>query len=119
MVEQVLREKSRKFGIQIGDEVNVGNHLHLKIKISSRENFQKFLKSITTLIARKITGAKRGKKFGRFWQGLAFTRVLKSYAEEIRLGLYFDENRVEAAFGPKARQRMLDAFNEWIHQSSA
>jgi REP element-mobilizing transposase RayT len=71
LVSETLRQKAKKFGIRIDQIANVGNHIHLKIKISNRENFQKFLNATTTLIARKITGACRGKPFGKFWQGLA------------------------------------------------
>ena len=71
VVEGLLKQKAKKFGVSVADMANVGNHIHLKIKITSRESFQKFLKSVTTLIARRVTGARKGKPFGRFWQGLA------------------------------------------------
>jgi REP element-mobilizing transposase RayT len=115
-VQKILKDKARKFGVSIADQANVGNHIHLKIRITSRTSFQRFLKAVTTLIARKITGARRGKKFGRFWQGLAYTRVLKSYIEELNLKGYFHANRNEAEYGPAARERMLKAFNKWIYQ---
>lgn len=114
MVRQILREKSKKFGVKIADGANVGNHLHLKIKIQNRESFQKFLKSMTCLIARKITGARKGHKFGRFWQGLAFTRVLTSSLEELNLKGYIKANRIEAVKGEKARQVFLRQFNAWV-----
>jgi len=114
-VEKILKDKARKFGVSIADQANVGNHIHLKIRITSREGFQRFLKSVTALIARKMTGARKGKPFGRFWQGLAFTRVLKSYTEELNLKGYFYANRSEAALGPAARDRMLRAFNRWVY----
>ena len=88
-VEGILRAKAKKFGVRIDQMVNMGNHFHLKIKISSREGMGQFLKSTTTQIARKLTGARRGKPFGRFWQGLAFTRVLMSSLEELHLRGYF------------------------------
>jgi REP element-mobilizing transposase RayT len=117
--QKILNEKARKFGISIADQANVGNHIHLKIRITSRVSFQKFLKSITALIARKITGARRGKPFGRFWQGLAYTRVLKSYTEELNLKGYFHANRSEAEYGAEARERVLKAFNNWIYRERA
>jgi hypothetical protein len=116
MIHSILKEKSLRFGILIGDFANVGNHLHLKIKINDRESFQRFLKSITCLIARKVTGAKRGQKFGRFWQGLAFTRVLTSPLEELNLKGYIKANRIEAQDGEKARARFLTRFNQWVYR---
>jgi hypothetical protein len=116
-IERLLREKSKKFGVVIGDQANAGNHLHLKLRIQSRGNFQKFLKSITSLIARKVTGARRGRKFGRFWQGLAFTRVLTSRTEELNLTGYIMANRLEAATSPRKRDEFLKRFNHWVYWS--
>lgn len=113
-IEHLLREKARKFGVRIADLSNVGTHLHIKIRIASREAFQKFLKSITTLIARKVTGARRGRPFGRFWSGLAFSRVLKSRLEEFRLRGYFEANRREANQSYAARERYLERFHAWV-----
>jgi REP element-mobilizing transposase RayT len=114
LIRTILREKSKKFGIKIADGANVGNHIHLKLKIQDRESFQRFLKAITCLIARQITGARRGKKFGRFWQGLAFTRVLTSAMEELHLRGYIKANRIEARRGEKARSEFLKKFNLWV-----
>lgn len=113
LIQRVLKEKARKFGVEVANCINVGNHLHLKIRIASRESFQKFLKSITALIARGITGAKRGRKFGRFWQGLAFTRVLMSGREELLLNRYLVMNEWEARV-PKARSELFNLFNRYV-----
>ncbi len=116
LVDTLLKSKAKKFGVRIAEYVNVGNHLHIKIRISSREAFQKFLKSITTLIARKITGAKKGKRFGRFWQGLAFTRVLRSAFEELQLKGYFEANRRQASHSYRERDLFLTEFNLWVQK---
>jgi hypothetical protein len=75
------------------------------------------------LIARKITNAKKGNKLkatnqkqNKFWQGLAFTRVLKTSLEELQLKGYFKANRKQAAQGEKAREEFLNKFNEWIYK---
>jgi REP element-mobilizing transposase RayT len=114
MVERIIRQKAKKFGILIQDFANVGNHLHLKLKISSRENFQKFLKAITTQIAKGVTQAKKGKPFGRFWQGLAFTRILTSRKEELYLKGYIEANRKEAVHSRTQRQKFLKEFHAWV-----
>src|SRR6185503_10348171 len=103
-INQILKSKAKKFGVKIADRANVGNHLHLKIKIHSREAFQKFLISVTGLIARTVTGARKGKPFGKFWDELAFTRVLQSYTEELRLDGYLMANRMEAHVSKETRE---------------
>jgi hypothetical protein len=115
-IEKLLHEKAKKFGVKIGDYANMGNHLHLKVKISSRENFGKFLKSVSSLISRKVTGAKRGKPFGRFWQGLAYTRILTSPTEESQLKDYIEASRREVRDSKQAREDFLAQFNQWIYR---
>lgn len=115
-IQKLISSKAKKFGIRVAQYANVGSHLHLKIKISSRENFQRFLKSLTTLIARFVTGAKRGKPFGKFWQGLAFTRVLCSAKENLILDGYIAANRLEANEGTLSRALFLSQFQNWIYK---
>jgi len=117
-IKQLIFTKGKKFGVVIADYANVGNHLHIKIRCTSRPAFQRFLRSVTTQIARRVTGARRGKRFGRFWQHLAYTRVLKSSLEELRLKGYFIANREEADFGPAAREVSLRKFNAWVRSLS-
>jgi REP element-mobilizing transposase RayT len=123
IIRKILTEKSKKWGVQITEVVNVGNHLHIKLKFKYREGFQNFLRSTTAQIARKITNAKKGNKLkapsenqNKFWQGLAFTRVLKTSFEELQLKGYFKANRKQAKQGEKAREEFLNKFNEWIYK---
>lgn len=115
-VESILRTKAHKFGVKIAEFANVGNHLHLKIKITSRQTFGSFLKSVTTLIARQVTGARRGKPFGKFWQGQAFTRILVSKFEELNLFGYIKANQIEATQSKSARENYLKRFNAWVYR---
>ncbi|MCC7404935.1 MAG: hypothetical protein IT288_11115 [Bdellovibrionales bacterium] len=116
VVEGIIREKARKFGVRICQFANVGNHLHLKIRIASRPLFQAFLVSVTTLIARTLTGARRGKKFGKFWQGQAFTRVLVSRREELNLFGYIKANQIEGQKSKAAREHYLEKFHLWVYR---
>ncbi len=113
-IEQLLRVKAKKFGVEIKDFVNMGNHIHFQIKIINRKSFQNFLRSITSLVARHVTGARKGVKFGKFWGALAFTRVLTSYIELSQLEKYFMANRIQLRKGYGARTRYLDSANSWI-----
>jgi REP element-mobilizing transposase RayT len=113
-IQGILKAKARKFGVKIADQANVGNHIHLKVKIHSRELFQKFLISVTGLIARTVTGARKGKAFGRFWNELAFTRVLQSYTEELWLNGYFIANRLEANVSRASREQLLREYARWM-----
>ncbi len=114
-IDQLIRAKAKKFGVELKDFVNMGNHIHFQIRIVSRESFQNFLRSITNLIARHVTGARKGRKFGKFWQGLAFTRVITSFLELTGLQGYLTGNRVQLRRGYGARERYLASLNRWIN----
>ncbi len=106
-IDQILKKQSKKHFVKIMSYVNVGNHLHLKIRANSRDSFQAFLISITALIARAISGAKKGNQTGRFWDALAYTRILKTSYEEKILNKYFNANALEVIFGKEIRDIFL------------
>lgn len=75
-----------------------------------------FLKSFAATLARAITGAKKGNKFGKFWDGLVYTRVLTSKFEELGLKGYFEANHKEREYGLKEREMFLKRFNQWLYR---
>ena len=116
LVNTLLRAKARKFFVELIDYVNMGNHLHIKARFNDPKRFQQFLKSFSGLLARKITGAKRGQPFGRFWDGLVFTRVLCSKLEELGLRGYFEGNHREREMGYAERELWLKRFNQFLYR---
>lgn len=116
LVTALLRERSRKYFVEILDWVNMGNHLHLKVRFRDRRLFQNFLRTFSAILARKITGAHRGKEFGKFWDGLVFTRILTSKLEELSLRAYFEGNHRERELGPAERQRFLLRWNQFLYR---
>jgi REP element-mobilizing transposase RayT len=112
----LLRERSKKYFIEIIQWVNMGNHLHLKVRFKNRQNFQNFLRTLTAILARKITGAHRSKSFGRFWDGLAFTRIITTKFEELGLKAYFEANLRQRELGYSARIEYLKSFNQFLYR---
>ena len=103
-VEQAIRENAKKFGVTIQGFQNVGNHLHIIARFSRREGFQNFLRTVTALIARFVTGARRGKPFGRrFWDALAFTRVIVGRRDLAQTETYLQKNEIERENGKSIR----------------
>lgn len=107
IVKSLLENRARKFFIEVTDFVNMGNHLHLKVRFKDPKRFANFLRTFTAMLARKITGACRGVKFGKFWDGLAYTRVLTTKIEEYGLRRYFEANRIERDIGKLERENYL------------
>lgn len=116
-VDQIIERNAKKFGVRIHDRANVGNHLHLVLSFTSREVFQRFLKSVTGLIARHITRARKGKPFGRrFWDYTAFTRVIVGYRAFRTARQYIEKNEIEAVFGSIAR-KIVEEFESAVRRA--
>jgi REP element-mobilizing transposase RayT len=116
IVKNLLKERSKKFFIEILDFVNMGNHLHLKVRFKDKKRFQNFLRTFAALLARKITGAHRSNRFGKFWDGMVFTRALTSKIEELGLKGYFEGNHRQRELGYQERETYLKQFNQFIYR---
>jgi REP element-mobilizing transposase RayT len=112
----LLKDRSKKYFVEIIEWVNMGNHLHLKVRFKSRRNFQNFLRTFAAILARKITGAHRSKSFGRFWDGLVFTRIITTKFEELGLKAYFEANHRQRELGYAARTEYLKSFNQFLYR---
>jgi REP element-mobilizing transposase RayT len=75
-VQEILRELSQRHGIKVFEFANGGDQIHLLLRAKSRQGFQAFLRAFAGLTARLVTGAKKGKPSGKFWDALTFSRVL-------------------------------------------
>lgn len=110
-----LHERAQRFHIKIHDWVNMGNHLHLKISCKDPERIKLFLRTFAGLLARDLTGASKGTgKFGKFWDGLVYTRVLHSSLEELGLRGYFEGNHRQRELGYAERKRFLADWNTYL-----
>ena len=116
LVARLLKKQSRRFFIEILDFVNMGNHFHLKVRFKDRKRFGQFLKSFSAMVARAVTGARKGKAFGRFWDGLVYTRVLLTKFEEFGLRIYFEGNHRQRELGYSERDQYLKRFNQFLYR---
>jgi REP element-mobilizing transposase RayT len=103
-VRDVLRRMARRFDVRVYDFANVGSHLHLVLRARRREGFQGFLRSFTGIVARRITGAERGRQRGRFFDGLAWSRVVSWGRDYWGLRHYVFRNQIEGDLGPGIRE---------------
>lgn len=97
-LEKILRKFSERYAVKILSLANVGNHLHLQIKLRSRHTYRPFIRAITAAIAMAVTGVSRRRKAdGRFWDYRPFTRVVKSWRGYLQLRDYLKINQLEGA----------------------
>ena len=108
-VDRIVRSQAKACGIKIYHFINVGNHLHLVMKIKNRVLYARFIRAISGLIARLVTGRERAKakiissskdsaiptKF-KFWQARPFSRVVSWGREFNTITKYMNKNRFES-----------------------
>jgi REP element-mobilizing transposase RayT len=110
-IEILIPELATRFGVKVYRFSNSGNHLHLLINAPSRRAFQSYLRSLSGLLARKITHARKGHPIigGKFWDELAFTKVLSWGREFLNAQAYLVKNAIEG-LGASSVKRRKDYF---------
>jgi hypothetical protein len=94
--------------VRVYDFANVGSHLHLLVRARRREAFQAFLRAFCGIVARIVSGAKRGLPLrgGPFWSGLAWSRIVTWGREYWTVRHYIFRNRIEATDGAGIRRAL-------------
>ena len=107
-IDEIIRTHARLCRIRIYHLVNVGNHLHLVIKLDDRKEFSKFIRVITGLIARHVLKSQRGaagesKAAGyeknQFWVARPFTRLIAWGRDYEHITRYMKKNINDAKRG--------------------
>lgn len=106
-IESLVYSTAAKYGIKIASFANVGNHLHLLLQFQNRELFKNWLKTATGKIARLVTQARKGKPFGKFWDDLVFTRLIRSWRDAEYTRNYVIANAFEGQYTKWVRDLFL------------
>ncbi len=112
-IHKHIRKIAKRRGVKICQFANVGNHLHLLIKVPSRAAWQRFSKELSGGIAQIVTGARKGQALPRnaqgtqpesalraFWDHLLFTRIVSLGRDFNGVCRYLVKNLFEAAGVP-------------------
>ena len=111
-VEELLEKTARRFGVRVYRFANVGNHFHLLVQARQKRDLQNFLRVFAQGVVFLVTGAKKGNPIGKFWDALAYSRIvewgkdwkgmLTYLGKNLLEGRGFPRDRVDAWFGLKA-----------------
>lgn len=110
-VNRIIDKFSVAYGVRVISMANVGNHLHLQIKLSNRFTYRPFIRAVTAAIAMAITGRNRWTLAARkakppsseksrrekFWDYRPFTRIVESFKAWLNLKDYVRINQLEGA----------------------
>ena len=111
-VDELTRRVALKCKVKIYRFANVGNHLHLPVKTPTKAAFRNFLRELAGQIAILVTGACKGNPVGKFWDPLAYSRVVSWKLDFKTVERYIIKNLFEAegAYNKsmkKARVRLM------------
>ena len=102
-IPKIIKKTAKKFSIRVDDIANVGNHIHLVIRIhagnltAGRIQFNKFIRAVTGLIARAVLNIRRDRSVGvRFWDQRPFTRIVESWRGIRIIKNYIKKNLMES-----------------------
>ncbi|WP_255490164.1 transposase [Bdellovibrio sp. KM01] len=76
-ISEILTLQARRYGVQLREVVNGGDHLQLVLKLKNRELFSSFIRAISGIIAMVVTGAAKTRALkDKFWDFRPWSRVV-------------------------------------------
>ena len=102
-IKKLLKTSARQYGVRVLGYENVGNHLHLIVQAKRRADFQNFLRVLAQAVCFLVTKARKGSPIGKFWDALAFSRVVEWGRDYLNLLEYLRKNEWEAGGMPRDR----------------
>lgn len=112
-IQQILKKFSEKYGVKLLSVANVGNHLHIHLKLSNRRTYAPFIRAITSAIAMAASGTSRWctkaqKGIKKFWDYRPFTKVVESHQYFLNLKDYVQINKFEGqGYSPRSAKAMV------------
>lgn len=101
----MLVRAAKKWGVSVQNFANVGNHLHLQIKIKNRRTYKPFICAVTGGIATIVT---RGKTLAtKFWDYRPYSRIVVGLKNYLVLRDYLLINQYEGGGTPRRLATLL------------
>jgi len=97
-VNETVANICRKHGVKIYEYANVGNHIHLLIRIPSVRRWAAFIRELTGRLAQIAQGLKLSEKgVEQFWKQRPFTRIVRGWQKTYKIAKeYIQLNQLEA-----------------------
>jgi len=107
-IQNLIRGECSRFGIKLYDFAPNWTHIHLLIRISKREDYIKFIRSLNSQIVLKLSKIK-GEKMKGLFNLRPYTKII-SWGRQFKRTLdYQILNQIESIGGKKARQEFAFA----------
>jgi REP element-mobilizing transposase RayT len=94
----IVIRQAKIASIKIKHYENVGNHLHIVVRVAHRKALFRFLRAISGLIARAVMGCEKGQPLREaFWDARPFSRIVDWGRRSLQaLTEYIRKNRTQA-----------------------
>jgi REP element-mobilizing transposase RayT len=93
---RIINRMATKFHITIYEKNINFDHIHLLARGKKRRSLQDFFRAIAGLIARAVTGARKGRPFGKYWTFLLYSRLLNDWTRDfVNVSSYIVQNTLE------------------------
>ncbi len=94
-IEKLLAQLAKRHGVHVFKMANVGNHIHIHLRVTKRLKWQGFISGLTGGIARAV-GFIRGETDRSFWNTRPFSRVVRGPRDFATIQDYVELNQLEA-----------------------
>ena len=96
-VNAIVQTTARRYGFKIYSYVNVGNHIHLLLRMSKRARWAAFIRDLCGQIALFVRRSLRAGFDHGVWVGRPFTRVVRGWRRAFQIAKsYLHLNQLEA-----------------------
>ena len=83
-VNEMVVDIAKKHAVTIYEWTNVGNHIHLIVKLRNIISWNAYIRELTGRIALLLKRAKITKADQKFWRHRPFTRIVRSWQKAFR-----------------------------------
>ncbi len=121
-VENFVRSFSSRKGVQILSYANVGNHLHLHVKLINNTLYRAWIRGLSSglaMLAMGLEGFKKLREQGKkFWDQRPYSRVIQSFKHFLTTKAYIEINILEG-MGMSRKQAELMVYGSRKYISSS
>jgi REP element-mobilizing transposase RayT len=109
MINKVLAKHARATGVELLAVGNAGNHLHLRVRFTQKQQYFRFIRSVAGEIALKIKRIPNPKGLFKrnFWERRPFSSIVSNSRYVVRLVDYIKINDLEGRGYTRALARLI------------
>src|SRR5262245_5705781 len=94
-INELVEKLSKETFVRAYDVGIETNHVHMLVRAKTREGYRSFVRQLSGRIAQFVTGARKGRPFGRFWSYLVYTVIVEWGRHYRNVKRYVRQNLLE------------------------